>query len=167
MKINPFFALTLLIFSCNYCGKEFIQVLQKRTIKYIMKLPGHGSYIDNSNKPETISLNSLGITSLQGLQKINLEGKEVLDLTNNYITNLDYLTNIYSDELDIILLHHNKIEQVTVEDLFLLQAHFPALQSLNLRNNLLSSGKRKEIRGWHNLLGLTYTIKLREKHAEQ
>lgn len=163
-NINSFFTLTLLIFSCNYCGKEFIQVPQKRTVKYIMKLSGCESYI--YKEQETISLNTLGITSLRGLEKIDIKDKKVLDLTKNQITDLDYLTTMQNNTFRTILLNNNKIEQVALDDLFFLQVHCPKLRCLNLRDNLLSSAHREEIRGWHKLLNLTYTIKLRKKHAE-
>ena len=133
-----------------------------------MKLPGYESYVDRDEKaPETLFLNNLHITSLRGLENIDMEDKEILDLAKNKITSLDYLVNINNDTINTILLNNNNIEQITAEDLFLLQARFPELQCLNLRDNPLSSEHRKEIRGWHQLLGLSYSIKLyTKKHAE-
>lgn len=139
----------------TFCGKE---IFQDVSITKILAIKNHQIKMYNNTN---ITLSKLSISNLDGIEKLNFDGRTQLNLKKNAIDDISPLLSITSTTLKRIILRKNKIEHIAESTLCILRENFPALQRINLRENPLDN--KREIREWQKNLGLPFKIKLKKK----
>jgi len=140
-----------------FCGKEIFQegVSIERIIENVENYEKH-IYIDVS-----VELSGLSISNLSGIEKLSFMQRKILNLKKNSIEEITLLNATEGDTLEKIRLQKNNIQHIDESTFCYLKENFPALKSINLRQNPLTN--KKEIKEWKKNLDLPFKIKLKNK----
>ena len=157
MKASAKLILLMLCASSLFSGRQMpTSTSAPVTVDYLLSKNLVTSYYSDDGK-KFLKLSNCSLSDLKGIETINLDEYDGLDLSQNLLTNIDQLRFISSEKLIFILIQQNKsVLDISADMLFALDHNNPSLKKLNLTGTKLTKDAIKVLKDTKSLI--TYAI---------